>query len=112
MKRRYAIVVAALVVAGLAMPALAWARQAATSGPAQAETYSVESTEIGILMDDPAARRLIDRHVPGFSTDQQFDVARSMSLRAVQRYAPDKLSDAVLARIEEDLKAMPGAGRN
>ena len=70
---------------------------------APAAHYSSADTDIGTLLDDPAARAVIDRHIPGFSAQDQIDMARSMTLKAIQQYAPDKYSDKVLAEIDADL---------
>lgn len=74
---------------------------------APAAHYSSADTDIGTLLDDPAARAVIDRHIPGFSAQDQIDMARSMTLKAIQQYAPDKYSDKVLAEIDADLAKLP-----
>lgn len=70
---------------------------------AQAATYSTATTEIGALLDDPAAKAVLDKHVPGMTTNEQVDMARSMTLKDVQQYSPEALTDKVLADIDADL---------
>lgn len=70
---------------------------------AQAAAYSTSTTEIGALLDDPAAKAVLERHVPGMTTNDQVDMARSMTLKDIQQYSPDQITDKVLAEIDADL---------
>lgn len=69
--------------------------------------YSVEDTPIGDLLDDPRARAILDKYIPGFSTGDQVDMARGMTLRSIQPYAPDTVTDDVLAKIQGDFAKLP-----
>ena len=72
--------------------------------PAFAQTaYSSSTTEIGTLLDDPAAKAILERHVPGMTTNDQVDMARSMTLKDIQQYSPDQITDKVLTEIDADL---------
>lgn len=72
--------------------------------PAFAQTaYSSSGTEIGTLLDDPAAKAILERHVPGMTTNEQVDMARSMTLKDIQQYSPDQITDKVLTEIDADL---------
>ncbi len=70
---------------------------------AQAAAYSTSTTEIGALLDDPAAKAVLEKHVPGMTTNDQVDMARSMTLKDIQQYSPDQITDKVLAEIDADL---------
>ena len=93
---RKIILAAALVMSGLAIPAVALAAP-----------YTTADTDIGTWLDDPAARAVVDAHMPEFSKNPQTDMARPMTLRAIQAYAPDQITDAVLAKIDADLAKLP-----
>jgi para-nitrobenzyl esterase len=69
--------------------------------------YTTADTEIGALLDDPAARAILDAHIPGFSANTQIDMARSMTLKLVQQFAPDTVTDQVLADIDAELAKLP-----
>jgi len=101
------MIAAALIVS--AVPAAAFAQTAPATAPAAAAAtgYSVEDTDIGTLLDDPAAKAVIDKHIPGFSTKDQIDMARSMTLKGIQQYAPDMVTDKVLSDIQVDLSKLP-----
>jgi hypothetical protein len=73
---------------------------------ATAAAYSVEDTDIGTLIDDPAARAIIDKHIPGMTTNSQIEMARSFTLRQIQQFAADQVTDEVLAKIEADFKVL------
>lgn len=94
-----------IILAGLlsisAVPAVAAAAEAAV--PA----YSVESSTIGDLLDNAAAKAVLDKHLPGFSNNPQIEMARTMTLKQVQGFAPDQFKDELLAKINADLAALP-----
>lgn len=95
-----AITLAAIpVVAVAAVPVPTAASKATTA-------YSVEDTDIGTLLDDPAARAILDKQIPGMTTSPQIEMARSFTLRQIQQYAADQVTDEVLAKIDADFKAL------
>lgn len=65
--------------------------------------YSSSTTEIGKLLDDPAAKAILEKHVPGMTTNDQVDMARAMTLKDIQQYSPDQITDKVLTEIDADL---------
>ncbi len=99
---RIAIIAA---LAATALPAAAIAAEPAA--PAAAEPakpkYTTAETDIGTLLDDPAAKAIIDKHIPGMTSNEQIEMARSMTLKAIQTYAPDDVTDERLAKIDADL---------
>lgn len=95
---------AALAAAALPAAASAAAPAAApTTAPAAKAKYSTADTEIGTLLDDPAAKAIIEKYIPGMTTNEQIEMARSMTLKAVQAYAPDDVTDERLAKIDAEL---------
>ncbi|MCB2078228.1 MAG: hypothetical protein KDE55_11085 [Novosphingobium sp.] len=79
---------------------------ASTSAPAPAAKFSTASTDIGTLLDNPATRAVLDKHIPDFASNPQIGMARSMTLRQIQGFASDMLTDEVLAKIDTDLAAI------
>jgi para-nitrobenzyl esterase len=102
---------AAMAVATGAQAQTAGAQTAApatTAAPAaKAAHYTTSSTEIGALLDDPAARALLDKHIPGMTSNPQVDMARAMTLKDVQQYSPDLITDKVLADLDADFANIP-----
>jgi hypothetical protein len=74
---------------------------------AGAAHYSTSDTDIGTLMDDPAAHAVVDKYLPGVLSGDQIDMARSMTLKAIQPYAADRISDKALADIDAELAKLP-----
>lgn len=106
-----AVVSSAPVFAQTATPAPAQTAAGTASSSANAASstakYSTAETEIGILLDDPIAKAIVEKNIPGFTTDEQVDQARGMTLKQVQQYAPDSITDEVLAKIDADFAALP-----
>lgn len=99
----------ALLLAGVA-PSYVTAQEPVASAAPAADRYSVESTPIGALLDDPDACAVLDRYIPGFSTNDQVDLARDMTLRGIQPYAEETMGDDVLAMIEAELGKLGASG--
>jgi hypothetical protein len=80
----------------------------AQSPPAAAAAahYTTSDTEIGTLLDDPAAHAIVDKYLPGVLSGDQIDMARSMTLKAIQPYAADRISDEALAKIDADFAGL------
>ena len=97
----------ALLVVGLvALPALsAVAQDTVTPRPAH---YSVSATIVGKLLDDPAAADILKRLIPTVYANDMFQSAgRTLTLRDIQQYEPEALSDANLARIQAEFDKIP-----
>jgi para-nitrobenzyl esterase len=82
------------------------APEASPAAPAPAH-YTTNDTDIGTLLDDPAAKAILDKYIPGMTTSDQIDMARGMTLKAIQPYAADKITDAVLANIDAEFAKLP-----
>jgi para-nitrobenzyl esterase len=84
-------------------------------GPAFAEStsvpsahYSVETTLVGKLLDDPAAAAVIKDLAPTVYSNEQFQAAgRALPLKEIQQYEPDALSNEVLAKIQAAFDKLP-----
>jgi hypothetical protein len=80
---------------------------AADAVATHASAYSSSDTLIGDLLDNPTTRAILDKYLPGFSTADQIDAARNMTLKAIQPYAADTVTDDALAKIDADLAKLP-----
>jgi cytochrome P450 len=74
---------------------------------AAATRYSTADTKIGSLLADPAARAVLDKHFPGVSGDKRIGMAKGMTLRAVQKFAPDKFTTELLDAADVELASLP-----
>ncbi|MCW1402674.1 hypothetical protein OKA06_10140 [Novosphingobium sp. MW5] len=80
---------------------------AVSSAPAMAAPYTTADTTIGTLVDDAAAKAVLEKHMPGFSANPQLEMAKGMTLKQIQGFAPDMIKDEVLAKIDADLAKLP-----
>jgi hypothetical protein len=95
------IALAAASAAVVAAPALAIDPPAAA--PAAAAKLSTADTTIGDLLDNPAAKAVLEKHLPALVGNAQIEMARSMTLKQIQPMAGDMLSDELLAKVDLDL---------
>lgn len=100
------LVIAAALATAFAAPAYA-ADPAPAAVPAPA--YSTATTDIGTLLDNPATKAVLDKNMPGFSANPQIDMARSMTLKQIQQFAGDQMTDEVLAKVDADLAKISAA---
>jgi len=89
---------------------------AATSGAAVAQQtqaaagahYSVESTLVGKLLDDPAAAAVLQKIIPNVYANEMFKtMGRDLTLKAIQQYEPNELSNENLAKIQAEFDKIP-----
>lgn len=85
------------------------AAHSAPAAPAAAQRLSVNTTRIGDLLANPAAKAIVDRHLPGFSQHPMIGQAAPLTLKAVQGFAQGAITDAHLEAIERDLAALPAS---
>jgi para-nitrobenzyl esterase len=102
---RNALIAGLLAATAISAPAYA-AAPAPAAAPAAAH-YTTAETDIGTLLDDPASKAVLDKNMPGFSSNPQIDMARAMTLAQIQQFAPDQVSANVLAKIDADLAKLP-----
>jgi len=94
------ITLASLALAVTAVPAFA------ADAPAAASNSTADST-IGDLIDNPATKAILDKYFPGMSTNPQIDMARGMTLKQIQQFQPDSITDEKLALVDADLAKLP-----
>jgi para-nitrobenzyl esterase len=73
---------------------------------ATAVKFSTADTDIGTLLDNPVTKAILEKTMPGFTTNPQIDMARSMTLKQVQSFVPDQISDAKLTAIDAELSKL------
>jgi para-nitrobenzyl esterase len=98
------LIAASVALATISAPAMA---ADAAAAPAAHPAFSTAETDIGTLLDNPATKAVLDKQMPGFADNPQIAMARSMTLKQIQGFAPDQISDAKLAAIDADLAAIP-----
>jgi hypothetical protein len=103
MKRSLFLVVFCLTAVSTQMSACRSAVRPATTVP----HYTTSATPIGVLLKDPAASAIIEKQIPGFTTADRVGMASGMTLRQVQRFRPNVVTDEKLAAMDEDFSKIP-----
>jgi hypothetical protein len=101
---------AALLVAPAAVLAQAAQTAPASAGPdpvslpgaAQAAKFKTSETTVGDILDNPAATAVVKKHLPDLVANEQINMARGMTLKAIQQYSADTVTDQKLTDIDVD----------
>ena len=63
-------------------------------------------TPVELIMADPKGKAVLDANLPQVATHPSYEMFKGMSLKQLQGYAADQLTDAVLAKTAADLAAV------
>lgn len=77
-------------------------------GAAQAAKFKTDETSIGDIIDNPAAAAVVKKYLPDMFANEQINMARGMTLKAIQQYSADTVTDPVLASIDADFGKLAG----
>ena len=69
--------------------------------------YNSLTTPIGELLDDAAARAVLQKHIPAVIGSSQIEMARGITLTALQAFAPQQLTPTVIQAIDAELSTLP-----
>lgn len=64
------------------------------------------NSKVGDLLGNDAAKAVLEKHMPGFSSHPQIGMAKGMSLQAVANFSAGKITKDMLAAINADLAAL------
>jgi hypothetical protein len=74
---------------------------------AASTSYSTAETKIGDLLADPAARVVMDKYFPGVTGDTRIGLAKNMTFRRVQKFAPEMFTNEALDAADAELAKLP-----
>jgi para-nitrobenzyl esterase len=107
-KNHLGLILAAL--AAVALPEMIVPVFAADAAAAPAAHYSVATTLIGTLLDDPAAAAVLKKLAPTAFANEMFRTqGRDLTLKGVQQYEPE-FTDENLAKIQAEFDKIPAKG--
>jgi hypothetical protein len=87
------------------VPALAGEAPAAAAQP---ERYSVSTTLVGTMLDDPVANALLKKMIPTVYANEMFQtMGRELTLKNIQQYEGEALSDENLVKLQAELDKIP-----
>ncbi len=95
------VIASAVALAAVAVTAPAFAAETAPAS-APMPKFSTSTSTIGDLIDNPATKAVLEKHVATLVGNPQIEMARSMTLKQVQGFAGDALSDEVLAKLDAE----------
>ena len=75
--------------------------------PAPAPKFSVQTSRLGALAADPAAKAIFLKHFPEVVNHPQFNEGADLTMPEVVQYLPDVVTPEKLAAMDAELKALP-----
>ncbi|MFC1925025.1 hypothetical protein ACFLXA_06650, partial [Chloroflexota bacterium] len=63
-------------------------------------------SKIGELLADAKAKAILDKHIPGFSTNPQIGMASGMTLKIIAPMSQGMVTPEVLKAVEEELSKL------
>jgi hypothetical protein len=103
-----AVMLAAPLSLGLLLAA-AQAQEDPTTPPTPAPKHPCIDSPLRDLLANPAAVAVLNRDLPGMTSDPRLEMAKSMSLRQIARFPDAHLNGAKLKMLEADLEAAASA---
>ncbi len=91
----------------MAQTAPAPAAKPAAAAPTATPYYTTEDSTIGDLLDNPATKAVLAKHLPEVVNGEGINQARGMTLPAIQQFSQGKITDEALEAIDKDLAAIP-----
>ncbi len=95
------------LAAALLMGAAGAAALASSPAVAAPTRFSTATSTVGEILDSPAAKAVVDKHLPTVFANPQIRMARPLTLKGLQKFAKDSITDGALAAIDKDFAALP-----
>ncbi len=108
-KTLFAAAAASLLLAGAASAQTPAPAPAPMPGHDHHAAHPTIESSIEALINDPATKAVMDKHLPGLAEHSAYGQFKGMTLRQVAPFSEGKITDAVIAAIDADLKALPAA---
>jgi para-nitrobenzyl esterase len=83
----------------------AFAQTPALAAPAA--RYSVQTSTLGQLLENPQTKALLEKHFPEVAHHPQLNEGLGLTLPDVVQYLPDVVTPPKLAAMDAELKAIP-----
>ena len=96
-----------LIAAMLAAASPVLAQTPAPAAAAPAPHYSIQTSTLGELADNPTTRAILEKDFPEILHHPQFDEGRGLTIPDTVQYLPDVVTPAKMAAMDAELKALP-----
>lgn len=97
----------AAIVLVAATPCLAQAPADQPQTAAPAHKYSVQTSTLGELLDNPQTKAIFEKYFPEVVHHPQLNEGLDLTLPDVVQYLPDVVTPPKLAAMDAELKALP-----
>lgn len=78
-----------------------------SAAPAAASAARLNlDTPLETIVADPAGKAALEASLPGVTSHESYEMFKTMGLRQLASYAPDRLTPEVLAKVESALSAV------
>jgi para-nitrobenzyl esterase len=105
------ITMAAAFLAAVGLPLAAAAQESRQVQANNERPYSVDTTTIGTLLDDPEAAAILERLIPTVYDNDMFrTMGRPNTLRVAQQYEAAVLTEEKMQEIQAELDKLPSNG--
>jgi para-nitrobenzyl esterase len=69
--------------------------------------FTTATVLMGDILDDPAAKAIVARHLPALTNNDQVAAMRTLTLRNLQAFVPQLITDSALAAIDDEFSKLP-----
>lgn len=101
------MLIAVVAASLLGVPAFAQAPAAPAAAAATPAKFSVQTSTLGQLLADPAAKAILTKDFPEIVNHPQLDQGLDLTLPEVVQYLPDVVTPEKMAAMDVELKALP-----
>lgn len=97
-----------MIVAALLLVALQTSAAPAPAAPATAAATARLNldTPVEAIVADPKGKAVLDADIPELTPNELYESFKTMSLHQLQTYRPERLTEALLAKVAADLAAI------
>ena len=104
MNKMFAASLAGLAMSFGALAATPVLAQDAAAAPAAAPAAaSVEATPVMELVDNPATKAVVDKHIPQLASHPAYEQFKEMTLKQLQPMSQGAITDEMLVAVQADL---------
>jgi hypothetical protein len=102
-----AMVSCGLFAASASFAQTAPAKPQPTSPAAATPYYTIDDSTIGDLLDNPATKAILAKHLAEVVNGEGIERARGMTLPAIKPFSQGKITDEQLGAIDKELASVP-----
>ncbi len=63
-------------------------------------------SKLGEIAANPKGAEILNKYIPGMTTNPQFKMAAGMTLKQIQPFSGGRITDAIIKAIDEELRKL------